>query len=673
MPRQESTPGAFATRVVATAGHVDHGKSTLVRALTGIDPDRLREEQARQMTIDLGFAWLDLSPPHRSLEDVSKTDSVQTIRVGLIDVPGHIDFIENMLAGVGGIDAALIVIAADEGPMPQTYEHLAILDVLRVPLAVVALTKIDLAPSMEWIDLVRAEVMRILSRTRFAGAPIVPVSAHTGYGLDTLLITLRDVLGTAPPRPDGGRARLSIDRVFSMAGFGTIVTGTLLDGALAVGDEVEILPRHLLARVRGLQTHKRQLERVLPGSRVAVNLAGVEVSALARGDVLISPVGWLTPSRLLDVHIEMLGGQDGLYEVDYRAGALRRPVPLKHNAEVKLFCGASERMARVRLLEGNTVAPGAAGWAQLELAAPLAVAAGDRFIIRLPSPSITLGGGTIVDPQPINRYRRRAGRADEATLARLHARLYGAPQQRLESALAGLEFITLTEAGLLQAGMQTGLNAQEIAEAWKELSTTDRARAVGDVIALTAVWHRALNAAVEHVRTYHAAHPLAAGMPRESLRSKLNLSPRLFNALMHLAVNQNALEAEGDSVRLPDFRVRFNSDQQRAVDQLLAQFRAQPWNTPSVKVCRAAVGDAVYDALLRTGVLIQLAPEVVLLRETYDQAVDWVKAFIGREGQLTVAQCRDALGTTRKYALAFLEYLDQAGVTRRVGEARVLR
>ena len=659
MSRSQPQSGRFATRVVATAGHVDHGKSTLVRALTGIDPDRLREEQARQMTIDLGFAWLDL-PQTDTLTDAP----AEIHSIGLIDVPGHIDFIANMLAGVGGIDAALIVIAADEGPMPQTHEHLAILDLLRIPAAVVALTKIDLlpAPAAEWIDLLRADVARVLQPTRFADAPIVPVSARAGLGLPDLLVALQDVLQRSPRRQDIGRPRLPVDRVFSMAGFGTVVTGTLIGGTLTVGDEVEILPGHRVARIRGLQTHKHHLDTALPGSRVAANLSGVDVGDLVRGDVVASP-GWLQPSTRLDVQIEMLGE-----EASRRASATRRPFALKHNAEVKLFCGTSERVARVRLLEGNDLPPGASGWAQIELASPIAVALGDRFIIRLPSPSITLGGGTIVDPHPPGRHRRRAGRADPDVLAGLRARLHGAPHQRLESALARAGFATRAE-----AAHQAGLAPDAFAAAWDALASAGRARAAGEVIALTTVWQDAINAAVAHTRAHHAAQPLAAGMPRESLRSKLQLSPRDFNAMLAIAASDNALVDEGDTVRLPEFEIRFTPDQQRMVDGLLAQMRAAPWNTPSVKECRAAVGDAVFDVLLRRGVLTQVSPDVALLRETYEQAIQQVKDIILREGQITVAGFRDAFGTTRKYALALLEHLDQIGVTRREGEGRVLR
>ncbi|MCZ7542658.1 MAG: selenocysteine-specific translation elongation factor [Anaerolineae bacterium] len=322
--------------VIGTAGHVDHGKSALVRALTGINPDRLREEQEREMTIDLGFAWLTL-PNGES--------------VGIVDVPGHRDFIENMLAGVGGIDAALFVVAADEGVMPQTREHLAILDLLETQGGVIALTKRDLIHDPEWLELVTAEVSEAVDGTVLADAPIIPVSAHTGEGLEALVTALQSALAGRPPHPDRGRPRLWVDRVFTISGFGTVVTGTLTDGALAVGQEVVFLPEGLRGRVRGLQTHKAKIERALPGSRVAVNVSGVSKDQVRRGDLLTIP-GWLRGTVLADVRFRHL------------PDASR---PLRHNTEVKLFVGAAEVVARARLLDAPELAPGQEGWLQLRL------------------------------------------------------------------------------------------------------------------------------------------------------------------------------------------------------------------------------------------------------------------------------------------------------------------
>ncbi|MEJ2733589.1 MAG: selenocysteine-specific translation elongation factor [Anaerolineae bacterium] len=328
-------------RVIGTAGHVDHGKSTLVHALTGIDPDRLKEEKEREMTIDLGFAWLTLPSGER---------------VGIVDVPGHKDFIKNMLAGVGGIDAALFVVAADEGVMPQTREHLAILDLLQVRGGIVALTKTDMAEDEDWLELVEADLLEVLEGTVLDGAPVVRCSARTGEGLEELLAELDRYLATSAPRRDRNRPRLPVDRVFTIPGFGTVVTGTLSEGTLASGQEVELQPSGLKARIRGLQTHKQKIEQAVPGSRVAINLTGVSKELVQRGDVVTTP-GWLVPTTLVDCQLRYLPDA---------------PVPLKHNATVDFFSGAAETQAQVRLLGTRVLAPGDDGWVQLRLKEPVA-------------------------------------------------------------------------------------------------------------------------------------------------------------------------------------------------------------------------------------------------------------------------------------------------------------
>ena len=361
-------------RVIGTAGHVDHGKSALVKALTGIDPDRLQAEKEREMTIDLGFAWLALP-------------SGQPVSV--VDVPGHAGLIKNMLAGIGGVDATLLVIAADEGVMPQTQEHLAILDLLQIKGGVIALTKSDLV-DVEWIEMVMSDVRAALAHTMLAHAKIIPVSARTRAGLPALLAELDRLIQQVAPKNDFGAPRLPIDRVFSIAGFGTVVTGTLIDGAFAVGDEVEIVPGNKRGTIRGLQMHKEKLDRVPPGGRIAINLAGLAVEDLARGQVVAHP-GALTATSLLDAHAQYLA---------------TAPKPLAHNARVDFFAGATATPARVRLLDQTELQPGSAGWIQLQLAAPVAVAKHDRFILRFASPSVTVGGGAIIDPHATTRHRR---------------------------------------------------------------------------------------------------------------------------------------------------------------------------------------------------------------------------------------------------------------------------
>ncbi|HUS15670.1 MAG TPA: selenocysteine-specific translation elongation factor, partial [Chloroflexia bacterium] len=400
--------------VLGTAGHVDHGKSTLVKALTGIDPDRLQEEKEREMTIDLGFAWLRLPGG---------------AEVSVVDVPGHERFIKNMLAGVGGIDAALLVIAADEGPMPQTAEHLNILHLLGVDRGLVVITKRDLVDA-DWLDLVQEEVRDRLAGTTLAGAPLVPVSARTGAGLDDLKTAIAALLARTTPRVDRGRPRLPIDRVFSVAGFGTVVTGTLVDGSLQTGQEIEIVPGGLKSRVRGLQSHKHKAEVAPPGGRVAVNVGGLAVDDLHRGQVVTTP-GWLHATTRIDARLHLLPDA---------------PKPLAQNAILDLFAGAAESSCRVTLLDAEKLEPGRAGWVTLRLLTPVPVVKGDRFILRQPSPSVTIGGGVVIDAHP-----RRHRRFDPAIIRALETLERGTPEELVVQALG-------TEAGEVRTVLDaTGL------------------------------------------------------------------------------------------------------------------------------------------------------------------------------------------------------------------------
>ncbi len=628
-------------RVISTAGHVDHGKSTLVQALTGINPDRLKEEQEREMTIDLGFAWLTL-PSGES--------------VGVVDVPGHIDFIENMLAGVGGVDAALLVIAADEGVMLQTREHLAILDLLKVSSGVVALTKSDLVDT-EWLELVTADVSATLDGTCLAGAPIIPVSARTGAGIPQLRAELDRVLAACLPRPDRGRPRLSADRVFTVAGFGTVVTGTLIDGALSLGQEVTLLPRELTARVRGLQTHKQKVERAVPGSRVAVNLSGVDLADVRRGDTLTIP-GWLTPTLLVDTRLQLLADA---------------PRALRHNSQVKIFHGAAEVTAQARLLGDEQIVPGAEGWVQFRLAEPLNLVKGDRFIVRLPSPSLTLGGGVVVDAHPSHRHRR----FKPDVVAHLETLSRGSPSEILLQSLdaAGPTTVSdLLKAASMASDAALPLLSEMVAAGDVLVPGGPSARLQPNQSVISRGAWSALSGEIAHeLAFYHKAYTLRAGMPREELKSKLRLSPKMFNDMVALAAAGGLLVESAAFVRAPDFAVTFTPDQQRSVDVLLARFRSAPYAPPSVKESEAAVGADVLSALLEQGKLVKLSDEVLFLPQTYAAMVEHIKQYIQKNGTISVAQVRDLFDTSRKYALALLEHLDAKGITKRVGDARVLR
>ena len=636
-------------RVIGTAGHVDHGKSRLVEALTGIDPDRLKEEKEREMTIDLGFAWLTLPSGEP---------------VGIVDVPGHSDFIENMLAGVGGIDAVLFVVAADEGVMPQTREHLAILHLLGVTNGVVALTKMDLVEDEEWLELVQLDVAELLEDTALAEAAMVPVSVRTGQGLQDLLEELDRLLENVPPRKNLGRPRLPVDRVFTISGFGTVVTGTLIDGHLQVGQEVEVLPHGPKARVRGLQTHKEKIERAVPGSRVAINLTGVSKDEVQRGDVVTIP-GWLKPTTLVDVRLR------------YLASA---PRPLRHNAPLKFFSGSAEVMARARLLDSEAIPPGGEGWVQLRLAEPMALVRGDRFIVRQPSPGVTVGGGQVIDPHPGRRHRRFRSEV----IARLATLARGSPAEIL---LQSLE--TSQPCQLRALIKRSGLATEEAGQALQELLDTKQAlildRRIEEIpntqylvannpyLISASGWEKLLGKLSIALRGYHQRHPLRQGMPREELKSQLRLSTKLLNEVAHRAVNEGKLLDEEATLRLPEHQVKFSAEQERQVQKLLAAFRKNPYITPSATDSEALVGAEVLNALVQQGRLVQVSEDVLFLRETYEEMVERVIGHIKEEGAITVAQVRDMFVASRKYALALMEHLDERRVTRRVGDERVLR
>jgi selenocysteine-specific elongation factor len=638
-------------RVIGTAGHVDHGKSTLVQAITGTHPDRLKEEREREMTIDLGFAWFTLPNGEE---------------VGIVDVPGHRDFIENMLAGVGGIDAALLVVAADEGVMPQTREHLAILDLLQVQGGIVVLNKIDLIDDEDWLDLVDADLRHVLHETTLEKAPIVRVSARTGAGIPQLLQILSELLAQRPPRLDLNRPRLPVDRVFTISGFGTVVTGTLSDGRLQLGDEVEILPRGVHGRVRGLQTHKRKEKVAVPGSRTAINLSGVALEQVQRGDVVAHP-GDYHPTRRVDVRFRLLPDASQ---------------PLHHNTEVKFFLGAAEILARLRLLGTEELSPGEEGWLQLELSQPVVATRGDRYILRRPSPGETLGGGSIIDPHPNRRHKRFAGE----TLERLKALAQGSPAEILQQAMfalgvaplqAVIERSNLEKETALQAfdelvaqGLFIILDSQQIESPPAQVHSEK-------LLTSQSYWENFAARATDEVRQYHQAYPLRLGMPREELKSRLkmlsNIHPRLFNTAINRLVIQGSLAETGPLVRLPDHEIRFNPQQTKAIEQLIQRFAASPYTPPSVKESIAEVGEEVFNALITQKKLVSVSLDVVFRREDYERMVDEVRRLIQANGQLTAAEARDHFNTSRRYILALLEHLDAIGVTVRDGDARRLR
>jgi selenocysteine-specific elongation factor len=619
--------------VIGTAGHVDHGKSTLVAALTGTHPDRLKEEQEREMTIDLGFAWLTLPDGEE---------------IGIVDVPGHRDFIENMLAGVGGIDAVMLIIAADEGIMPQTREHLAILDLLKIRAGLVVLTKIDLIDDPEWLDLVEVDIRNVLRGTILHNAPVLRVSSRTRVGLPELCRALSLILQNSPARPNQGRPRLPVDRVFSIAGFGTIVTGTLSDGNLATGDEVAILPSGLRGRIRGLQTHKKKEEIAVPGSRTAVNISGLDVAQIQRGEVVTRPNQYRATQRL-DLSFRLLP--------DVSA-------PLRHHTEVKLFIGTSETIADVRLLGVETLNPGETGWLQLELRVPIVAVRGDRYILRRPSPGETLGGGKVVDPQPQNRHKR----FNKAVLQALEALSQGSPTDVLLQAC-----LALGPAPVKDVITRSRLEGPASESALRELIDTGQGLLLDDLVIAASQWSLLKKTVETTLSAYHQAYPLRRGMPREELKSRLKMAPRLFNLILPKMAAEGVVTEGPRWTALPGHIVRFSPFQQVKVDELIVRFAATPLAPPSVKECLAEVGEDVFSVLLELGDLVVVSDEVVFRKTDYETIVEKIRQALQQNGKITLAEVRDMLNTSRKYIQALLEHLDAIGVTAREGDFRKLK
>jgi selenocysteine-specific elongation factor len=603
--------------VVGTAGHIDHGKSTLITALTGIDPDRLAEEKRRGMTIDLGFAHMTL-PSGRE--------------IGIVDVPGHARFMRNMLAGAQGLDAVLLVVAADEGVMPQTREHLEILDLLEVDRGLIVLTKVDLVEP-DWLELVRGEVATAVEGTPLRGAPILAVSAVTGVGMAELVDAMDALLERSEPRPDLARPRLPIDRVFTMSGFGTVVTGTLADGTIRVGDEMEVVPAGRTVRVRGLQRHNEKVESVGPGNRVAANLIGVEKSELSRGDVLARP-GGIRPSRRIDASVRVLASS---------------PRSLRHGADVLLHAGTAEVGSRVIVLEGDEIAPGGEGWVQLYLERPVAAAAGDRFVLRTPSPAMTVAGGSVVDVAP-----RKHPRHDSAVRESLARRAEGhVLQEELGKYPRGVSVAALLKATVAETAEVESL----------------RARRVGEWIFSDQAWSALASRATQELEAYHGAFPLRGGMAREELRNKLGVPAASFPAVVQGLVEDGRVVESNGTIAAPTHTVAIEGG------ELVRLLEDAGFAPPSLQEAMQQAGatEEVARALAQRGDIVRVSDDVAFGRDAYASAVELVKAMIATSGSVTVAQLRDRMGASRRPVLALLEHLDARRVTRRVGDARVLR
>ena len=626
--------------VVGTAGHIDHGKTSLVKALTGIDTDRLPEEKARGITIDLGFAFLE--EPGLTVE--------------IVDVPGHERFVKNMLAGVGGIDLAMLVIAADEGVMPQTREHLAICSLLHIKAGLIALTKADLVEA-DWLELVREDVARAVQDTFLEGAPILPVSAKTGQGLDGLRAALRGLAESVPLRGTDQLPRLPIDRVFTVKGFGTVVTGTLTAGALAVDDRVEVYPRSTEAKIRGLQAHGHAVASAQAGQRTAVNLQGLERAAIARGDVVGLP-GTLVSTLLVDGSLELW--KDA-------------PRAIKSRTRVRFHVGTSEIMARALLLDRPELAPGETAFARFRLEAPLVARPGDRFVVRSYSPVVTIGGGTLLDVDP-PRFKRKA----PALVAHLTLLETGSPEAVLEEHVrhvgaAGVRLATL--AGRVPFGPQ------------RLRGLLDALQPAGRVVAVDRDWFihpdsfaRLRTRVVEALAAFHRTNPLKPGMSREELRGRAGgADERVFAFLLSSLGAEGTVKTERDKVRLASHEVRLSPEQQRIVDRLEDDFLKAEAAPPSAGEALGKAGldgddeHELFQVLVQAGKLVRVKESLFFHTRALDAIQTKLVALLRERKEIGPGDIKDLLGISRKYAIPLLEFFDQRRVTARVGERRILR
>ncbi|HSB51537.1 MAG TPA: selenocysteine-specific translation elongation factor, partial [Dissulfurispiraceae bacterium] len=633
-PQAQVTTSEIVKNVIlGTAGHIDHGKSSLVKALTGIDPDRLKEEKERGITIDLGFANLSYS---------------DGLTVGIVDVPGHERLIKNMLAGAGGIDVVMMVIAADESIMPQSREHLAICELLKIKAGIVALTKADLVDE-EWLHLVSDDIRDFVHGTFLEGAHIIPVSARTGANLDVLREEIRRVAHTVKPKLVNGLFRLPIDRVFTLKGFGTVVTGTALSGSISLDSPVEILPSRITSKVRGLQSHGRSAERAFAGQRIGMNVQGVDKDSLRRGDVVVTP-GRLVPTHAIDAHLEML-----------------RDAPLlKSRSLVHFYSGTSETTARIILYDREEIKAGESCYCQYRLEDPVVALSGDRYIIRRFSPLETIGGGEILDPHPVKR-KRKTGLDDLAVFEE------GSVRDKIDAKVrrAHIEGCSVSE---IEGWVQGDL--PEISAAIQSLVAKGILYRVQDQL----FHHETLKVFRETLREvlsrYHKENPLKPGMPKDELRSHLKLDAKRLEKATSLLPSIEDVVIEKETLRLREFKVMLTTVDENMRDRILTILGANGFQPPlrsdlaeSLSIKEKELGDLLR-LLANEGALVRINDSLYMTREHYDAMFSILRSFFAKKQDMSVAEFRDILGTSRKYALPMLEHLDSHKITLRVGDVR---
>jgi selenocysteine-specific elongation factor len=627
--------------IIGTAGHIDHGKTAWVKALTGIDADRLEEEKRRGITIDLGFAHLELAAPNS-----------EKLRLGFVDVPGHERFVRNMLAGIGGIDLVLFVVAADESIKPQTREHFDICRLLAVPRGITVVTKSDLVDA-ETLEVVRLEIEEFvrgsfLDATR---APIVPVSAMSGAGIEELKSQMARIASEVPGKNSRAQFRLPVDRVFTMKGFGTVVTGTLLAGKVGKDEEIEIFPEKRAARVRGIQVHGAQAEQAVAGQRTAINLAGLSTEDLQRGSVLAANHTF-EPTKRINVALSLL----------------KTAKRLRTRARVHLHAHTAEAVAEVVLHDATELRPGGEGLAQLRLADATLLVPGDRYIIRQFSPVVTIGGGVVLDAMPLKQPPQRlrdflsklaSSSSEVILLARVARR--GAAGLSLKAAVA-----------------ETGWLPSEVEQTASALVEGGALRRCGDVLVEQQAFQQSATQLLNTLKAFHDANPLISGISKEELREKLGLPPEVFSAVVEALVQQKKLEITGEQARLAGRGVVMKDDEAESKQTIERAFAAAGLKVPALKDVLGGLkvdrvrAQKIVTLLLRDKVLVKLSDELVFHRGALEGLRRTIAGFKSTSSKLDIAKFKDLTGISRKYAIPLLEYLDRERVTRRVGDERVI-
>ncbi|MFZ0943093.1 MAG: selenocysteine-specific translation elongation factor [Syntrophobacteraceae bacterium] len=632
--------------ILGTAGHIDHGKTSLIKALTGIDTDRLKEEKLRGITIELGFAHMDMPGGER---------------LGIVDVPGHEKFVKHMVAGATGIDLVALVIAADEGVMPQTREHMEICELLRVKKGLVVLTKIDLVNDSDWLEMVREDIVEFLKTTFLEGCEIIAVSAVTGQGLEELKKSLARLFAEVEPKSSEGPFRLAIDRVFTMRGFGTVITGTSISGRLQIGDPVVIYPNGLKSKVRGIQTHGNDVQEVLPGQRTAVNLQGMERALIERGDVLAS-VGALSASHMIDIQLELLKSA---------------PRPLKHRAKIRFHTGTAEHLATMILLDRQELKPGEKTFAQIRLDQPTAVLRGDRFVLRSYSPVLTIGGGTVLHPLP----RKHKGSAKREAVKALE-KLFKSPEPDIilwhlqDAGWAGL--------GEVELRIRTNV-PQKFLEKTLQQFTSARKVVLYDKENRRLIHPDALEEMKSSVTSiladYHSRFPLKPGMSKEEIPALLSkpIDSKLYNFVLRQLAEAGQVAQEMEWVRLTTHKVALSKDEDTIRQKIEKAFLESGLQPPFFReVASGLPGTSkqhqeVLEWMLAKGTLLKTKEEIYFhaaaMAELQNRLVTWLK----EHGEITTTQFKEMTGVSRKYTIPLLEYFDAQKVTIRVGEVRKLR